>query len=263
MKNLVGIIQIIRRNIINISISFLICSLFVNCSETPTESAGSPKLTARPGTPQFVPSLGSSNLDIGDDRDGILFVPQSYNQNISMPLLILLHGAGGSSTNWSNYFAIAEERRIIMLIPDSRSITWDMIENDFGPDVDFLNKALEYTFEHCNIDPARISLGGFSDGASYALSLGLSNGDLFSHLIAYSPGFIQTSEPIVGKPLIFISHGTEDQILPISSSRDRIVPYLENAGYDVTYQEFEDGHVLPSTISNQAMDWFLGVIEES
>jgi phospholipase/carboxylesterase len=263
MKNLDGQIQIVRKYFFYLSIFFLICSLFITCGESPTESAGSPKLTSKPETPSRVPALGSSKLEIGQDRDGILFVPQSYNQNIPIPLLILLHGAGGSSTNWSNYFAIAEERRMILLIPDSRSITWDMIENDFGPDVDFLNKALDYTFERCNIDPTRIALGGFSDGASYALSLGLSNGDLFTHLIAYSPGFIQTSEPIVGKPLIFVSHGKEDQILPISSIRDRIVPYLEDAGYEVTYQEFDDGHILPVAISNQSMDWFLGVIEDS
>jgi phospholipase/carboxylesterase len=36
-----------------------------------------------------------------------------------------------------------------------------------------------------------VALGGFSDGASYALSLDLTNGDLFASLIAFSPGFIQ------------------------------------------------------------------------
>jgi len=31
---------------------------------------------------------------------------------------------------------------------------------------------------------------GFSDGASYALSVGITNGDLFTHVIAFSPGFV-------------------------------------------------------------------------
>ncbi len=32
---------------------------------------------------------------------------------------------------------------------------------------------------------------GFSDGASYALSLGVPNGDLFTHIVAFSPGFMR------------------------------------------------------------------------
>ncbi len=55
---------------------------------------------------------------------------------------------------------------------------------------------------------------GFSDGASYALSIGLTNGDLFTHVVAFSPGF---ASPVTytGKPPVFVSHGTHDEVLPI------------------------------------------------
>jgi poly(3-hydroxybutyrate) depolymerase len=43
----------------------------------------------------------------------------------------------------------------------------------------------------CTVDPQRICVSGFSDGASYALSLGLANGDLFTHVAAFSPGFMR------------------------------------------------------------------------
>jgi len=147
---------------------------------------------------------------------------------------------------------------MILLAPDSRSLyTWDAIMGAFGPDVEFLDLALGYTFERCRIDPARIALGGFSDGASYALSLGIRNGDLFSHLIAYSPGFyIATGSP-VGKPPVFVSHGTWDDVLPVTTSRDFIVPSLRGKGYEVVYNEFEGGHEVPAAISDSALDWFL------
>ena len=145
---------------------------------------------------------------------------------------------------------------MILLAPDSRSSTWDLVQGSFGPDVAFLDLALQYTFERCRIDPARLALGGFSDGASYALSLGLPNGDLFSHLVAYSPGFLVRSRPLAGTPRIFVSHGTNDTILPVSISRDTIVPALRDAGYDVTYQEFDGGHEVPAAISEAALDWF-------
>ncbi|MGZ4788523.1 MAG: hypothetical protein ACXVZX_08375 [Terriglobales bacterium] len=41
------------------------------------------------------------------------------------------------------------------------------------------------------MDPARIAIGGFSDGASYALTIGITNGRLFTHIVAFSPGFMQ------------------------------------------------------------------------
>ena len=147
---------------------------------------------------------------------------------------------------------------MIVLAPDSREVTWDLALGGFGPDVAFLDEALQFTFDRCRVDPTRIALGGFSDGASYALSLGVSNGDLFSHLIAYSPGFYLPATPIVGLPPVFVSHGTEDPILPVSTSRDVIVPELRGSGYDVVYEEFIGAHEVPPAITEGALDWFLG-----
>jgi predicted esterase len=65
------------------------------------------------------------------------------------------------------------------------------------------------------------------------------------------------AEPLVGKPRIFVSHGTQDPILSVAASRDRIVPALREDGYDVTYEEFVGGHQVPRVVSEQALDWFL------
>jgi predicted esterase len=98
-------------------------------------------------------------------------------------------------------------------------------------------------------------VGGYSDGASYALSLGLANGDLFSRVIAFSPGFLAPTGQ-TGSPRIFVSHGTRDGWLPINSCSRRIVPRLERAGYEVRYREFEGGHVVPPAIAREAASWF-------
>jgi phospholipase/carboxylesterase len=148
---------------------------------------------------------------------------------------------------------------MILLAPDSRSSTWDLVRGSFGPDVEFLDRALRFTFQRCVIDPTHVALGGFSDGASYALSLGVSNGDLFSHLVAYSPGFIDPSPPVVGRPRVFVSHGTHDSFLSARVTRDVLVPRLRREGYDVTFQLFEGGHAVPAEISELALDWFVEV----
>lgn len=120
----------------------------------------------------------------------------------------------------------------------------------------FLDGALTQVFSQYSIDPDRLAIGGFSDGAPYALSLGLSNGDLFSHIIAFSPGFFHTAGA-TGKPQVFISHGVHDPVLPIPPCSRRIVPQLERRQYKVTYWEFNGGHTIPDTICKKAVQWLL------
>ncbi len=71
-----------------------------------------------------------------------------------------------------------------------------LLRGGFGPDVRFIDKALSKVFGSYRIDPSHLAVAGFSDGASYALSLGLPNGDLFSHIIAFSPGFMRAPSKV-------------------------------------------------------------------
>jgi predicted esterase len=149
---------------------------------------------------------------------------------------------------------IAERSAGVVLVPDSRGSTWDAIRGDFGPDVAFLDSALTLVFRQVPIDATRIAIGGFSDGASYALGLGMANGDLFSRIVAFSPGFAPPAER-VGRPRILITHGTADRILPIARTSRPLVPQLRRRGYDVTYTEFAGGHTLAESIVDQAAEW--------
>ena len=63
-------------------------------------------------------------------------------------------------------------------------------------------------------------------------------------MIAFSPGFT-TPATRRGKPSVFISHGTRDEVLPIGRTSRRIVPRLERMGYEVRYREFDGGHTAP------------------
>ncbi|MEM7414640.1 MAG: hypothetical protein AAF389_04025 [Gemmatimonadota bacterium] len=229
------------------------------CLHSPTEAPGdgNPRLTARPGTPSVTPEIGESVLGLGGLSDGILYVPDSYDEASAWPLLVALHGATGRANNWRELFDTCDELGIVLLAIDSQSRTWDRVGGFFGPDVQFIDRALVHTFDRINVDTNRMCLMGFSDGASYALSLGPNNGDLFSHLIAFSPGHTAPTADLIGTPEVFVSHGTQDGILFASVTRDQIVPQLRTAGYDVTYVEFEGGHVLPGTIAEQAWSWYL------
>ena len=172
-----------------------------------------------------------------------------------VPLLVFLHGATQNGAGMLRRIGPAADKAgVAVLAPDSRGTTWDAIRSGFGEDVAFLNRALEHVFGKLAVDPARIALGGFSDGASYALSLGLANGDLFPRVAAFSPGFVISAEPH-GKPRFFVSHGTSDQILPIDQCSRVIVPRLKSMGYDVTFREFDGRHEVPPDIASAGLQW--------
>ena len=151
--------------------------------------------------------------------------------------------------------SLYESRNVVVLAPDSRSVSWDLAYGGFGADVKFIDSALAYTFDRCVINPASIALGGFSDGASYALSLGASNGDFFSHLLGFSPGFFGPATQR-GRPKVFVSHGRVDPILPFSWTSTNLVPSLTSQGYSVNFVPFDGGHALPLAVATEAMDWF-------
>ena len=214
------------------------------------------RLLARPGKPESKAKPGLHELGLANGRDGLLYVPTGYREDRPAPLAVMLHGAGGRAQGALGPFRqLADDAGLILLATDSRDRTWDVILGGYGPDVDFLDQALELTFSRCAVDPKRIAVEGFSDGASYALSLGVTNGDLFSHVIAFSPGFMVPQEQR-GIPRIYISHGKDDRVLPIDSCSRRLVPKLRRAGYDPLYREFDGPHTVPEEIAREALEWF-------
>lgn len=220
------------------------------------EAAG--RLLARPKQPHHSGPTGLYPLDLGEQRDGLLYVPDGYSPDGPSPLALMLHGAGGNAQHGIGLFRdLADESRLILLAVDSRRQTWDVLHGGFGPDIAFIDRALEQTFDQYAVDPARVAVGGFSDGASYALSVGITNGDLFTHVIAFSPGFMSPAAQ-EGQPRIYLSHGTDDRVLPIDVCSRRIAPQFKRAGYDVVYREFEGGHTVPAQLTRDALDWFSG-----
>ena len=172
--------------------------------------------------------------------------------------MVALHGAGSSAQRGLDRMgALAEAFRTIVFAPQSADRTWDLILGEYGPDVRAIDDALAETFERYAVDPARVALGGFSDGASYALSVGTANGGLFTHIIAFSPGFAVPSGR-EGTPRIFISHGTQDTVLPIGLTSRMLVPMFQMAEYHVEYVEFNGPHTVPEHVLQAAYEFLTG-----
>ena len=220
-----------------------------------THSNSDARITARPRT-DVKPNNSSGEIYLGLDRerDAILHLPNNPDQK-PLPLLLMLHGATQNPEDMFWYLDPHHENAgVAVLAPSSRDTTWDAIGGSFGPDIDFLNRSLQRVFETTAIDPARVSLGGFSDGASYAISLGLINGDLFNKVAAFSPGFIVDGWPN-GSPRFFISHGRRDHILPIDRCGRYIANRLRTEGYAVTFREFDGDHEIPAEVAVEGLQF--------
>lgn len=216
------------------------------------------RLRARPLRASEEAPLGLRPLGLGAASEGYLYVSAVYRAQRPAPLVVLLHGAGEDARDGLALLRQqADEAGLVLLALSSHGPTWDLIlgRGRYGPDVAAIDEALKWTFSSYAVDPERIALGGYSDGASYALSLGISNGDLVGHVLAFSPGFMAPASR-VGSPRFFVSHGTRDGWLPVARTSRRIVPELEQMGYEVCYREFDGPHVVPPRIAREGVNWF-------
>jgi phospholipase/carboxylesterase len=220
---------------------------------------GDARLTSRPGKPtsQVLPpgvhELAEGPRPAAESSEALLFVPPSLASG--NPLLVFFHGAGGAASRSLSLVRDAATRHgCLVLLPNSTAPTWDLIAGGWGPDVDRVDAMLAVVFDSFAV--SSVAFGGFSDGASYALSIGLANGDLARTVLGFSPGFAAPPDRI-GQPRVWISHGTQDTVLPIDRCARPVSRALSNAGYDVCYQEFTGPHTAPPDTVDSAMRWWL------
>lgn len=228
-------------------------------SATPDDPWSRGRLTFRPESTDdsrpkaFVAGLHPVFAD--KPGDAWVYAPSGAANTPKVPLLVLLHGAGGSGASTIKLIVdLADQAGTIIVAPKSAGATWDVLRGPIGPDVVKIDQVLSTISRAYSIDPTRISIAGFSDGATYALALGRLNGTLFRDIVAFSPGILIPVVPR-GSPPVFISHGTRDTILPIEITSRTIVPELKRQGVTVEYHEFDGPHAVPPDVAALAMRW--------
>lgn len=254
---------------------FAVVAALGACGDHATAPATSPyakgRLSARPHSTSDAAGLAvglSYETIVGADKPVAVYVPHGYTSDHPWPVTLLLHGSLGSGAEMAADFGpYADSVGIVVLAPSAHAYTWDrMATGSYGPDVAQLDTVLMWAFSNINVDPHRVSIAGFSDGATYSLLLGLKNGDLFDKIVSLAP-CPKMPDDVVGNPLIFIAQGTNDQVLPIDECSRVIVPELRLAGYNVNYVEYPsplgDGHYVPPEIASQAFHWLLDGVASS
>ncbi len=218
--------------------------------------AGRLAFTHRPPSKPPLPP-GKHPLGLSGGRDAILVVPDKVDPAAATPLMVLFHGGGGHAEKILPMMeGHARACGFLLLVPQSFFPTWDIVIAGNGPDRERLDTALGAVADRFALDPAHLAFAGHSDGGSYALSLGLANGDIVSHVIASSAGFLSVHVQ-TGAPRIFISHGVADEQIPIGRSGRVHAAALKEAGYDVTYVEYDGLHAYRPGVVAQSIDFFL------
>jgi predicted esterase len=200
---------------------------------------------------------GTHQLSFADGRKAVLHVPPHLDSGAGahgepLRLLLLLHGAAGQHGG-ADQIALAHALHYgsLLLIPDALSTSWDFLRGGFGADLAFIDRALLWTMQRYEVDEQNMAIAGFSDGASYALSVGLMNGELFSDILAFSPGFMAPLRR-EGQPRVFVSHGKQDPVLAVQRGQE-IAQRLQQEGYAVSYEEFNGAHAVSPEIASAAL----------
>jgi phospholipase/carboxylesterase len=223
---------------------------------TTTALGLAPSRTSRAAHAQGEFKYGESRLGVSDDeRDGSMYVPKSYRHGTPMPGLMMLHGFMGSSEGARSLFPLAEEYGVVIIAPESRGLTWGRSVPGFENDVHYLGPAYRYVAGLLDLDTGHVALGGVSDGAGYALSMGLAYGNSFNHVMVFAGGRM-TPFRKQGKPRLFFAHGVDDPQMPIDYTARKFVPQLKGEGYVVTYHEYHGGHRVPASEYRSAFKWF-------
>ena len=212
------------------------------------------RLKARPHAGAKTCPAGAFELHVAVGRRALMRVTPPRKERLPA-LLVALHGAGSGGAPGGLYaFRGAwDVPGLVIVAPAAAGSAWTLADTD----VRFVDRVLRRAFARCRVDVQHVAVGGFSSGAGMALWLGLANGDLFQGVISLSGGGSLPNER-VGKPRIFVAHGTQDRVIPIELGGDQVVRRLRSEGYAVTYRRFDGGHRAVSSVARAAVAATLG-----
>ncbi len=209
-----------------------------------------------------------------------LLLPDDFDENKSYPLLIGLHGFGGTSEDFVKIWSILDAHSFIMAIPQApyeafpntykrlSQYSWDAGVNSLevykrsdNLNAEFILNIKNHLKKDYKIDKTFVM--GFSQGGGYTYSIGIKNPDQFDGIICFGsrmpdykkyPWFLSEDDIQKGNDLkVFIAHGKTDPYAYKGAVSARKV--LRKNKYEVRLQLFEGGHFIDPQAFKSAIHW--------
>ncbi len=192
------------------------------------------------------------------------------------PAVVLIHGRGTNERDLLSIGAqLPEELHVLSVRAPQRmdgpnSFTWYDLDLSAGglhasqPDpegfrrsLDLVQEFVEAAIDAYDLDPDRVGLLGFSQGAITSMAALIERPDAYRWIVALNGYLAESHETDAasaeGKP-VFIGGGTVDQIIPISRV-EHAAETLDAGGADVRFETYDAGHgTTPSELSD-VVEW--------
>jgi poly(3-hydroxybutyrate) depolymerase len=204
--------------------------------------------SAREGQDTLATARGDLALAYRSTFDGKLvpyrvYVPTNYDKSKKYPLVVLLHGAGGSETDFVEAYQklwpkLAEERGYILASVNGRGPV-SGYSKESGGEQDVFD-VTDLVMKRYSVDPAKVYLGGHSMGGGGTWRLGLANQDKFAGFIPIAPaGNNPALMSSLKKPTMLVC-GAKDALVPVAGCR-AVAAKAKELNAPVKYSEYADG----------------------
>ncbi|OOP56260.1 MAG: hypothetical protein AYP45_10125 [Candidatus Brocadia carolinensis] len=201
------------------------------------------------------PGLHRELVSVGDKKgEYFVYVPSSYRIDRAWPVVLALHGVGGSGygqiMTWLKSSAHNDE--FIFITPTYGSGLWWNEEAER-----LVLSVFDKVKQDYHIDTNRVYLTGFSSGGHGVWYFALRYPSLFAAINPIAaecllPYFLVNLEHVP----VYIIHGTRDSVIPVEAARDAS-SRLEKLNYTVVYKELsEQKHQFPVNEIAKVLDWF-------
>ena len=169
----------------------------------------------------------------GTARSSILHVPANYNQNTAYPLILVLHAMNMTAAQMESltgFDALADSNNFFVAYPDSVGSQW--VVTGTTNDVQFSVALLQKIEASYHIDPTRVYVAGYSQGAGLGQEIAFCNPTLVAGVGNVSEDLNSGWQSVckLATPISYVLfHGTAD---PVS-------PYNGVAGTPATYSAMQ------------------------
>lgn len=233
------------------------------------------------GTPPSCSPLGPESGGSHDvvvttnSLTALLKLPQAYDSSKAYPLLVALHGNGGTAQGFAPAFSSFARDSLLVAVPEGEhpgpggGRSWFYLTQDRSLWEECDTRSVDHVVELATAIAARhrvdgVFMLGFSQGASLAYMVGLRNPSQVRGVVAIGgvfpdvdqPGAIVHASHVQGarNVKIFVARGITD----LAVSREAFVSqrdFLLAHGYSVTAYEYAGGHVLTEDLLARVRAW--------